>query len=267
MEGTVAQRTAELYVAKEVAEAANHAKSTFLATISHEVRTPLNAVINYTGFLRDLRPPPPDDTDHAHFVDRIMVSADHLLELFTDMLDLSRIEMGQLTLQRTPTDLQPLLEEAVATTMPSIATRPIELRTAIPTPLPSMTVDARRLHQVLLNLLANAAKFTEQGTITLQATADDASITIAVHDMGIGIAPTDQIRIFDAFQQMQDGMTRRYGGTGLGLAICRHLVEAHDGTLTVQSALGKGSTFTITLPREKEKGNDATDTTTDDLFH
>jgi signal transduction histidine kinase/putative methionine-R-sulfoxide reductase with GAF domain len=237
-------------------EVASRHKSQFLANMSHELRTPLNAILGYTELLIDGIYG--ELANKARGVlERVQTNGKHLLGLINDVLDLSKIEAGQLTLAVDDYSLPALLKSVVATTEPLARAKGLSLAAAVPDGLPMGRGDERRLTQVLLNLVGNAVKFTDKGTVAIAASAADGRFTIAVSDSGPGIADADQARIFEEFQQVDNTDTRKKGGTGLGLAIARRIMEMHGGTLTVESAPGRGSTFRMILPIRVERGKEA----------
>jgi signal transduction histidine kinase len=226
---------------------ANEHKSQFFANMSHELRTPLNAVLGYSELLVDgLYGAMPDKA--VEVLERIQTNGKHLLGLINDVLDISKIEAGQLTLALDDYSVQTLVETVVASTGSLAQKKGIELKTAVPENLPAGRGDQRRLTQVLLNIVSNAIKFTDTGSVEVHVGAANDEFNIAVKDTGPGIAPEDQARIFDEFQQVDSSSTRQKGGTGLGLSIARRLVGLHGGHIDVHSALGAGSTFNIVLP-------------------
>jgi signal transduction histidine kinase len=228
-------------------EAANRHKSEFLAHMSHELRTPLNAVIGFSRVL--LRRVFGGLTDkQAEYLQDIHGSGQHLLSLINDILDLARIEAGRLELERAPFDLRAAIEQSILLVRERAGRGQVRLATEVDPAIGEWTADARKVRQILINLLANALKFTpEGGTVTVRATCDAHEATIAVADDGIGIAPEDQAVIFEPFRQAGSADGRREG-TGLGLALVRRMVELHGGCLTLVSTPGGGSTFTFTLP-------------------
>jgi signal transduction histidine kinase len=226
---------------------ANEHKSQFFANMSHELRTPLNAVLGYSELLVDgLYGAMPEKS--IEVLERIQTNGKHLLGLINDVLDISKIEAGQLTLALEDYSVQALVETVVASAGSLAQKKGIELKTAVSQDLPAGRGDQRRLTQVLLNIVSNAIKFTDTGSVEVRVGAVNGEFNIAVHDTGPGIAPEDQARIFDEFQQVDNSMTRQKGGTGLGLSIARRLVNLHGGHIEVQSSLGVGSTFNIVLP-------------------
>jgi signal transduction histidine kinase len=248
LDARVVKRTEELAKAKEVAEAANHLKTQFLANMSHELRTPLNAILNFTRFLGKERygPLTPRQLDLQQ---RVLANGEHLLGLINDILDLAKIEAGRIELLKEAVQLEPILHGVLATISGLTKDKGVKLTLELPAALPLVYVDKTHIRQVLLNLLSNAAKFTERGEISLYAAiCDDQQLYVQVKDTGVGIAPEHHALVFEEFRQVQDGMDRMYEGTGLGLPISRRLVEMHGGKLWLESAPGVGSTFMFTLP-------------------
>ena len=227
---------------------ANEHKSQFFANMSHELRTPLNGMLGFSELLLDgLYGPLPEKA--MDVVNRIQKDGKHLLGLINDVLDISKIEAGQLTLSLSDYSLANVIESVVASTESLARTKGIELKAVIAANLPIGYADERRLTQVVLNLVGNAIKFTDTGSVEIRAEAVDDHFRIAVHDTGPGIPIADQARIFEDFQQVDNSSTREKGGTGLGLAISRRLIEAHGGQITLHSTPGEGATFVIVLPQ------------------
>ena len=240
--------TAQLQEQNAALVAANRHKSTFLANVSHELRTPLNAIIGFAQLLSDDVIPVDEERKLAY--QDILESGNHLLVMVNNILDVARIEAGQQTLERAAVPLGPevlAVERMLAAMMASKRQR---FSVALPDDLPAVIADRDRLRQVLLNLLSNAHKFTPPGgSIALTARrVGQAAVAIAVEDTGIGIGPEHQAIIFEAFQQVESGYARAQQGTGLGLALTKQLVELMDGTISLESAPGVGSAFTVTLP-------------------
>lgn len=248
LEQRVQERTAELAVAKEQAEAADRLKSAFLATMSHELRTPLNSIIGFTGIiLQELAGPL--NAEQRKQLEMVRGSARHLLALINDVLDLSKIEAGQLQVVDEPVDLRAAIEHAAALVQPLADKKGLTLQVTIAPEVGPMNGDRRRIEQVLLNLLNNAVKFTLQGGVRLDATVNDrAQAVLAVSDTGIGLKPEEVAQLFRPFHQVSTGLGRSQEGTGLGLAICRRLATLMHGEITVQSVPDQGSTFTFILP-------------------
>ncbi len=242
------KRTEEaLQAAKEEAEQASRTKSEFLANMSHELRTPMNAIIGFTRLImrrcKDLLP----ERQYGN-LEKILASANHLLGLINDVLDLSKIEAGRMDVRPLEFVLEPLLDQCLRTVEPMVRSGRVQLIKEIERGLPPLFSDQDKLRQILINLLSNAAKFTEAGSITVDVRRRDQDIAITVADTGIGI-PLDQLElVFEEFRQVDSSSTRQYGGTGLGLSISRRLARLLGGDITLQSEPGAGSRFTLGLP-------------------
>jgi len=235
------------------AQAADRLKSAFLATMSHELRTPLNSIIGFSGvLLQDLAGPL--NPEQRKQLGMVQSSAQHLLALINDVLDISKIEAGQLEVHLAPFDLRSAIETTLRTIAPLAARKGLELKASVGGPDDLIVSDRRRVEQILLNLLNNAVKFTEHGFVHLRCTIREDVAVLQVEDTGIGIQAEDCERIFRPFQQIDTGLARRHEGTGLGLSICRSLTELLGGALTVASTWGEGSTFTVILPRRPREG-------------
>ena len=253
LEQRIEERTRELAIARDQADEASRAKSAFLANMSHELRTPLNAIIGYADIImeeasdRELDPVVPD-------VRNIRDAGSHLLHLINDILDLSKIEAGKVEFNIAETDIRDMLQAVVVAVQPMIIKNANELLLEVPDDIGSMKVDELKLRQSLLNLLGNAAKFTKQGTITLQVKAYSHDgkpwLDFAVIDTGIGIPEEKLHTLFHEFSQVDNTTTRSYQGTGLGLTISKKLCAMMGGDIAVRSAAGAGCVFTINIPRE-----------------
>jgi signal transduction histidine kinase len=228
-------------------ERANRLKSEFLASVSHELRTPMNAIIGYTKLMLDGLDGELNDQQIAD-LQRVAQAADNLLGLINGLLDLAKIEAGKMELNAEEVDIHVVIEEVIELIRPQADAKGLALEMDVPRALPAAFADRARVRQVLVNLAANAVKFTEHGSVTVAASTADGWVTLAVTDTGVGISPEAQAYIFDEFRQADSSTTRRYGGTGLGLAISKRLVGLHGGRIWVDSAMGVGSTFKFTLP-------------------
>ena len=266
--GQISSRQAEserlkANLARDEAEQANRAKSAFLANMSHELRTPMNAIIGYSEMLIEEA----DELEPAEFVPdlkKVLAAGKHLLGLINDVLDLSKIEAGKTTIYLEEFSVFSVVEDVIATVNPLIAKNDNQLELSIQPGIGLMCADLTKVRQCLLNLLSNASKFTEKGTITLQVIAQplpeadgldllqragEEQIAFAVSDTGIGMTPDQLGKLFESFTQADDSTTRKYGGTGLGLAISRRFSRLMGGDITVSSVSGEGSTFTLVVPR------------------
>jgi signal transduction histidine kinase len=231
---------------RQVEEASKH-KSQFLANMSHELRTPLNAILGYAELVLDgIYGDAPDKMRNV--LERIQTNGKHLLGLINDVLDLSKIEAGQLVLTLNDYSIKDMMQGVYVAVEPLAGNKKLGFKLEVPPNLPAAHGDERRLSQVLLNLVGNAIKFTDTGEVAMKAAVANGSYMIAVTDTGPGIAETDQAKIFEEFQQSESTHTKAKGGTGLGLAIAKRIVEMHGGRLWVESKLGSGSTFFFTVP-------------------
>jgi PAS domain S-box-containing protein len=247
LEELVAERTAELAIAKERAEEADRLKSAFLATMSHELRTPLNSIIGFTGIMVQGLAGPLNDEQQKQ-LNMVKNSARHLLNLINEVLDLSKIEAGQVELQMEPFDMSALIDKTVQTLAPLAQKKKLKLSAEVAPEVAAVISDQRRVEQILINLVNNAIKFTEKGQVHIECWAHDRRLLTSVVDTGIGIKPEDMAKLFTTFRQLDSTLGRKHEGTGLGLAICQKLADLLGGEIRVESVWGVGSNFTLTLP-------------------
>ncbi len=236
---------------RQLEEASKH-KSQFLANMSHELRTPLNAILGYTELIVDgVYGETPEKVLNA--LQRITTNGKHLLGLINDVLDLSKIEAGQLTLSLADYSMKDVVHSVYSAVEPLAAEKKLSFKAEIAPDMPAGHGDERRLTQVLLNLVGNAIKFTDEGEVKIKAAANDGHFSVAVVDTGPGISEDDQKKLFQEFQQADSSTTKKKGGTGLGLAISKKIVEMHGGTVRLDSKPGEGSTFSFTVPLRAEQ--------------
>lgn len=248
LEDRIARRTRELEQSRREAEAANKAKSDFLATMSHEIRTPINGMLGMAQVLKETRL----DTDQAESVDVILNSGTVLTRIINDILDLAKIDAGKMDIEKKRISIADIVRDAAQLLDTPARDQGLSLTCDIPADLPDLAGDGLRLRQVLYNLLSNAIKFTEEGSVRVAAhlcvpDAVHADVTISVIDTGIGIPADRQKDLFQPFHQIDGSIARRFEGTGLGLVIARKLIELMGGTITLDSTIGQGSTFSIHL--------------------
>jgi PAS domain S-box-containing protein len=237
----------ELIRARDAAESADRVKSAFLATMSHELRTPLNSIIGFTGILLQGLAGPLNDEQRKQ-LGMVKNSAHHLLALINDVLDISKIEAGQLEVRDEPFNIYEAIDKSVQSIAALAEKKNLVVETTIANNIGVTSGDQRRVEQVLMNLLSNAVKFTEQGSIHVKCDSRHGWLTVSVEDTGIGIRPEDQPKLFRPFHQIDSGLTRHHEGTGLGLSISKRLIELMGGSIEFKSEFGKGSVFTFTLP-------------------
>ena len=245
--------------ALESAEAASRAKTVFLANMSHELRTPLNAIIGFSELAAALMNEI-ETGKYGGYLGNITESAHHLLSVINDILDVSRIEAGKVTLREQDVDVAELVKSATRLVGQMITAKSQAMTASVATDMPRLRADERLLKQVLLNVLSNASKFTpDGGHITVRADAAGGAIAIAIADDGVGIAPADIPLVLQAFGQVENALSRKHEGTGLGLPLAKSFIELHGGTLSLVSDIGKGTTVTIAFPPERsvEKALDA----------
>jgi signal transduction histidine kinase len=247
----------ELEDKSRLLEVASQHKSQFLANMSHELRTPLNAILGYSELMHDgLYGEVPAKMKEV--IARVQANGTHLLRLINDVLDLSKIEAGQLVLSIDDYSMQNVVELVVLATESLAGAKKLLLRSEVSNDLPLGQGDERRIAQVLLNLVGNAIKFTDAGEVCIAARTANGTFSVAVIDTGPGIAKAEQARLFHEFYQVDSSNTKKKGGTGLGLAIAKRIVELHGGRIWVESELGKGSIFRFELPvRTEQRGDPA----------
>ena len=235
---------------------ASQHKSQFLANMSHELRTPLNAILGYNELILDsVYGDMPERMRGV--IERVHSNGKHLLGLINDVLDLSKIEAGQLVLSLDDYSIKNVVHSVFSVVEPLATEKSLALKVELPKDLPTAHGDERRLTQVLLNLVGNAVKFTDSGEVVIEAAASNGAYTLSVRDTGPGIDPADQVKIFEEFQQADGSSTKAKGGTGLGLSIAKRIVAMHGGRIWVESAPGCGSTFFMNVPVnvEQQVGN------------
>ena len=247
LEQRVAERTTELTLARDRAEAADRLKSTFLAAMSHELRTPLNSILGFTGILLQGRPGPLN-AEQKKQLGMVQNSSRHLLGLINEVLDLSKIEAGQLEIRSEPFDLRAAIDKVVLGLAPLAEAKGLSLVARVDPDLGQVDSDRRRVEQILINLVNNAVKFTNAGSVRVEASVAEGQVTTSVTDTGIGIRPEDFDSLFESFRQIDSGLSRLREGTGLGLSISKKLVEMLGGEIRVESEWGVGSSFSFTLP-------------------
>ena len=240
-------QTVELTRAKEAAEAADRLKSAFLATMSHELRTPLNSIIGFTGIVLQGLAGPLND-EQIKQLSMVRDSGRHLLNLINDVLDISKIEAGQIEIVSEPFDMREAITKVVQTVAPLAEKKNLRLSAEVSPEVGRITSDRRRVEQILINLVNNAIKFTDKGEVLVECQVSNDQVGTCVKDTGIGIKLEDMDKLFKAFQQIDTGMARQYEGTGLGLSICKKLAEMLGGEIRAESKLGAGSVFTFMLP-------------------
>ncbi len=237
----------KLVQANEELKGMNRLKSAFLATMSHELRTPLNSIIGFTGIVLQGLAGPLND-EQTKQLSMVRDSGRHLLNLINDILDISRIEAGQLEIIPEAFDVREAIQKVVQTLRPSAEDKRLTLVTEVAPDVGWITSDQRRVEQIVMNLVNNAVKFTEKGEVRVECHVSHGWLVTRVVDTGIGMKPEDMGKLFEAFQQIDTGLTRKHEGTGLGLSICKKLVEMLGGQVRAESEWGVGSIFTVTLP-------------------
>jgi signal transduction histidine kinase len=236
---------------RQLAEASQH-KSQFLANMSHELRTPLNAILGYTELILDgIYGETPEKAQAV--LKRVETNGRHLLGLINDVLDISKIEAGQLKLSLSDYSMKDVIYNVFSAVEPLATKKKLDFKVDVPPDMPAGYGDGQKLTQVLLNLAGNAIKFTDTGEVAIKAAAVNGAFSVAIQDTGPGISTADQTKLFQQFQQVDNTITKAKGGTGLGLAISKRIIEMHGGSISVDSSVGHGSTFTFTLPVKVER--------------
>jgi len=250
LEQMVDSRTRELIAARDMAEFASRSKSQFLANMSHELRTPLNAIIGFSRIMNDQMFGPMGVPKYLEYAGDIHSSSTHLLKVISDILDVSKIEAGEMKLEMTEVDMTEVAETCQSILSEPIQQHQLNFSIDIAKDFPKLCADELRMKQVLINLLSNAVKFTpDKGDIRIEGLRnDDGSATVKVIDTGIGIAEEDINRVLEPFSQVGEIMTRNHEGTGLGLSLCKSLLDLHDGRLEIESVLGAGTTVSAWFP-------------------
>src|SRR5438105_6646535 len=250
----------EIHEKSHQLEIASQHKSQFLANMSHELRTPLNAILGYTELMADGAYGEPSEKMMG-VLKRLESNGRHLLGLINDVLDLSKIEAGQLLLELSDYTVQDITQTVRSTLEPLAADKKLAFKLELAPELPAGHGDGRRLTQVLINLVGNAIKFTDAGEVAIKANANNGSFHVSVRDTGPGISAADQTRLFQEFQQADNAITKKKGGTGLGLAISKRIIEMHGGRIWIDSTIGQGSTFSFTVPVRVERQGEPGDAT------
>jgi len=252
MEGRIILRTAQLEAAMLKAQESDMLKSAFLATMSHELRTPLNSIIGFTGILLQELPGKLNDEQKKQLT-MVQKSSRHLLTLINDVLDISKIEAGQLDLAPETYSLKESIEKLHGIILPSAVNKGLSLEYHLEPEDIELFTDKRRVEQIILNLLSNAVKFTDLGKVSLLCRSEDGKLIVDVKDSGIGISQENIVNLFQPFRQIESGLTRRFEGTGLGLSISQKLSALLGGKIVVESHEGKGSTFSLIIPIRLER--------------
>jgi signal transduction histidine kinase len=248
------ERETVLQAAKDQAETASRAKSEFLANMSHELRTPLNAVIGFSEIIAGEMLGPVGQPTYKNFAADVVKSGRHLLELINDILDTAKLEAGKTTIHLEPTSMHDIVGDSMRMVRDQATTSGVEMTSSIEEGIPLIDADATRLRQILLNLLSNAVKFTPAGgKITVTVSCRAHNVCIVVSDTGIGMDASDIPKALEPFGQIDSSISRKYQGTGLGLPLCKLLAELHGGDLSIESALGRGTTVTVVLPMAVER--------------